>query len=134
VHGLAALAVVTRSLPEVVIAADETAADPALFGARACGSVCLKVSRSGGISGLLRDARAARSVGYDVYLASTLDGPLGLAAALHVAAVVAPTRPWGLATLDRFDAPDPLPIANGRLSAPVGPGLGHGLVDWYDNI
>ena len=37
-------------------------------------------------------ARQARAAGYEVYLASTLDGPLGIAAALHVAAVVRPDR------------------------------------------
>ena len=121
-------------LPEIPIAADETAADSDVFSTRVCESVCLKISRSGGISGLLRDARAARSAGYDTYLASTLDGPLGIAAALHVAAVVEPRRPCGLATLERFDAPDVLPIHDGSLTPPTGSGLGDGLVDWYDAI
>ena len=48
-------------------------------------------------------------MGYEVYLASTLDGPLGIAAALHAAAAVKPDRPCGLATLGLFDRPDPLP-------------------------
>jgi L-Ala-D/L-Glu epimerase len=134
VHGLFGLAAVTRALPHLTIAADESAADPTLFQARVCGSVCLKISRCGGISGVVRDAVAARDAGYDLYLASTLDGPLGIAAALHVAAVVEPTRACGLATLDRFDAPDALPIHGGRLAPPEGAGLGDGLVGWYDSL
>jgi L-alanine-DL-glutamate epimerase-like enolase superfamily enzyme len=134
VHGVTELAAVTRALPEMTIAADETAADPILFRARVCDSVCLKVSRCGGITGVMRDAVAARAAGYDVYLASTMDGPLGIAAALHVASVVAPTVACGLATLDRFDAPDVLPITGGHLSPPTGSGLGDGLIGWYDSL
>jgi L-alanine-DL-glutamate epimerase-like enolase superfamily enzyme len=67
-----------------------------------------------------------------VYLASTLDGPLGIAAALHAAAVIAPDRPSGLATLGLFaDRADPLPSRNGQIAVPDGPGLGDGLVGWY---
>lgn len=134
VHGVAGLAAVAGALPEMTIAADESAADPTLFRARVCGSVCLKVSRCGGISGVMRDALSARAAGYDVYLASTMDGPLGIAAALQVAGVVEPARACGLATLERFDAPDVLPIRGGRLAPPAGPGLGDGLVGWYDSL
>ncbi len=49
-----------------------------------------KISRCGGITGTIEAAERARSAGYDVYLASTLDGPLGIAAALHAAAVDPP--------------------------------------------
>jgi L-Ala-D/L-Glu epimerase / N-acetyl-D-glutamate racemase len=62
-----------------------------------------------GISGLLAAASRARGAGYEIYLASTLNGPLGIAAALHAAALhaaalhaaaaVRPDRPGGLATL-----------------------------------
>jgi L-Ala-D/L-Glu epimerase len=52
-----------------------------------------------GISGLLAAASRARGAGYEIYLASTLNGPLGIAAALHAAAAVRPDRPGGLATL-----------------------------------
>ncbi len=52
----------------------------------------------------------ARAAGYEVYLASTLDGPLGIAAALHAAAVIRPDRACGLATLGLFaERDDPLP-------------------------
>ena len=134
VHGVFGIAAVARALPHLSIAADETGADPTLFKVRVCNSICLKISRCGGISGVLRDAVAARNVGYDVYLASTMDGPLGIAAALHVAAVVEPTRACGLATLERFEAPEVLQIGAGRLSPPPGSGLGEGLVGWYDSL
>ena len=134
VHGVFGIAAVARALPYVTIAADETGADPTLFKARVCGSVCLKISRCGGITGVLRDAVAARNAGYDIYLASTMDGPLGIAAALHVAAVVEPVRACGLATLERFEAPAALRIRGGRLAPPLGSGLGERLVGWYDSL
>jgi len=134
VHGLPGIAAVAAALPDLAVAADESAADPALFKARVCAAVCLKISRCGGISGILRDASAARAAGYEVYLASTLDGPLGIAAALHAAAVLDPTRACGLATLDRFQAPEVLPLYHGRMAPAPGPGLGDGLISWYDSI
>ena len=48
-------------------------------------AVCLKIAGCGGITGVVEAARRARAAGYEVYLASTLDGPLGIAAALHAA-------------------------------------------------
>src|ERR1700691_2734103 len=67
------------------------------------------VARCGGISATLSAAAQARAAGYEVYLASTLDGPLGIAAALHAAAVIRPARACGLATLGLFGGrADPL--------------------------
>jgi len=107
-------------------------AAPGALERRVCDSVCLKVSRAGGISGLLDAARRARAVGYRVFVASTLDGPLGIAAALHAATVVIPDRACGLATLALFaDRPDPLPAEAGRIAVPNGSGLGDGLASWY---
>lgn len=132
VHGLDQLATVAAAVGMPPVAADESASDPEVFTApRRFDAVCLKISRCGGITGVLRDAAAARGAGYEVYLASTLDGPLGIAAALHAAAALAPDRHCGLATLGRFDAPDPLPVSGGWMSPPQGSGLGDGLVDWY---
>jgi L-alanine-DL-glutamate epimerase-like enolase superfamily enzyme len=114
------------------IALDESASDPASLDRRACDAVCLKIARCGGINGLLDAATRARAAGYRVYLASMLDGPLGIAAALHAAAVVRPDLPCGLATLSLFDGrEDPLPACHGQIAVPPGPGLGAGLVDWY---
>ncbi len=131
VHGLDDLAEVAAAV-EVPIALDETARSPGALDHRVAAAVCLKVSSAGGISGLLHAAHRARDAGYEVYLASTFDGPLGIAAALHAAAIIAPDRPSGLATLGLFaDRPDPLPAAGGRIAVPSGPGLGGGLIDWY---
>jgi L-Ala-D/L-Glu epimerase len=123
VHGVEALARVAAATA-VPVAADETTADPAIFVKRACAAVCLKISSSGGITGVVRDAQRARAAGYDVYLASTFDGPLGIAAALHAAAFIDPDRACGLATLAQLDLPDPFPPKNGGMTAPDGPGLG----------
>lgn len=119
VHGADALAEVARATP-IPVAADETD----VLEARVCAAVCLKISASGGITGVIRDAERARAAGYEVYLASTLDGPLGISAALHAVAAVRPDRPCGLATLGLFEADDPLPPVGGAMTAPSGPGLG----------
>ena len=94
--------------------------------------MCLKISRCGGISGTIETAVRARAAGYEVYLASTLDGPLGIAAAVHAAAAVKPDRACGLATLALFAGrADPLPPSLGTIAPPDGPGLGDGLLAWY---
>ncbi len=117
---------------DVPLALDESSALPGALDNRWCDSVCLKISRAGGISGLLQAVRRAREVGYRVYLASTFDGPLGIAAALHAAAVVGPDRPCGLATLGIFAGrEDPLPARDGLIAVPGGAGLGEGLTSWY---
>jgi o-succinylbenzoate synthase len=120
------------TLTEVPLSMDESTAAPGALDRRVCTAVCLKISRCGGISGTLDAARRARAAGYELYLASTLDGPLGIAAALHTAAVLRPERACGLATLGLFAERD-LPLApdRGHLAVPDGPGLGRGLLDWY---
>lgn len=131
VSGVAAIRSLT-SMTRVPLALDESAAEPRALDARACALMCLKISRCGGLYGLLESARRARAVGYEVFLASTLDGPLGIAAALHAAALLAPQRASGLATLSIFAGrADPLPPAGGRIALPSGPGLGDGLLEWY---
>jgi o-succinylbenzoate synthase len=131
VRGLAqtrAVAAATR----VAIALDETASAIGALDERVCRAVCLKVASCGGITGVVEAGRRARAAGYEVYLASTLDGPLGIAAALHAAAVVRPERACGLATLALFaDREDPLPARDGRIGVPAGAGLGEGLISWY---
>jgi L-alanine-DL-glutamate epimerase-like enolase superfamily enzyme len=117
---------------DYALALDESAADPDAFTRPAADAICLKIARCGGIAGTIDAAVRARAVGYDVYLASTLDGPLGIAAALHAAAVIRPRRACGLATLGLFaEHPDPLPAVRGSIMPPDGPGLGAHLLDWY---
>lgn len=131
VHGLEPIGELSTQT-DIPLALDESAAHPGAFDRRVCALACLKIAASGGITGLLAAARRARAAGYEVYLASTLDGPLGIAAALHAAAAIAPVRACGLATLPMFDArPDPLPASGGAIEVPRGPGLGDGLLAWY---
>jgi len=136
VHGLDALRKVRAESP-VPIAIDESAAEPGAFPAAGAGpdapeggaagagvadAVCLKISRCGGIGGVLRDAEAARAAGAAVYLASTFDGPHGIAAALHAAAALRATGellPCGLAAA----AGEPPEVRGGRLALAPGPGL-----------
>ena len=125
VHGVAALAAVRAESP-VPVAMDETAGEPGAAGAGAADAVCLKIARCGGISGLLRDAAAARAAGSAVYVASSFDGPLGIAAGLHAAAALSATRPLpacGLATLGIFAGAEAGPApARGTIAVPAGPG------------
>jgi L-Ala-D/L-Glu epimerase len=112
------------------IAIDETASEHGALGAGVADAVCLKIGRCGGISGLLAAAALVRASGAEPYLASTLDGPLGIAAALHAAAALAsrgPVPPCGLATLGMFEGiEDRLPVDRGRIALPSAPGLGVG--------
>ena len=132
VRGLDQIRAVAAAVPEIPIALDETASAAGALDRRVCHAACLKIAGCGGITGLLDAGRRARASGYEVYLASTLDGPLGIAAALHAAAALRPDRACGLATLGLFaDRDDPLPTQAGRITPPGGPGLGDGLRDWY---
>jgi L-Ala-D/L-Glu epimerase len=120
VHGTEAMREVRAESP-VPVALDETAGEP-----DAADFVCLKIARCGGIGGVLREAAAARAAGTGVYLASTFDGPLGIAAAVHAAAALAPLPHCGLATLDAFAGlpHGPLTPRAGAIRVPGGPGLG----------
>jgi L-Ala-D/L-Glu epimerase len=131
VHGLEGIAAVAAASP-IPIALDETAAVPGAFERRTCDAACLKIARSGGLSGLLERAARARAAGYRLYLASILDGPLGIAAALHAAVAIRPQLACGLATLGVFaDRPVPLRARGGRMPLSSGAGLGEGLLSWY---
>jgi o-succinylbenzoate synthase len=127
VHGLHAVREV-RERVAVRVAIDETAAEHGALGAGVADAVCLKISRCGGISGLIAAATLVRASGAEAYVASTFDGPLGIAAGVHVAAALASRGPvphCGLATLALFDGfENPLPARDGQIRVPNGPGLG----------
>jgi len=129
-HGIEAIRAV-RERVSVRVAIDETAAEQGALAAGVADAVCLKISRCGGISGLLTAAALVRASGAEVYLASTLDGPLGIAASLQAAAALAsrgPIAPCGLATLPMLEGVgDPLPVIDGEMTLPSAPGLG---VEW----
>jgi L-alanine-DL-glutamate epimerase-like enolase superfamily enzyme len=126
-HGLENIRRV-RDAVQARVAIDETAAEPGAPGAGAADAVCLKLSRCGGIGATLEAAAEVRASGAEVYLTSGLDGPVGVAAAVHAAAALLASGPLahcGLATLALFeDLQDPLPPREGEIALPDGPGLG----------
>jgi L-alanine-DL-glutamate epimerase-like enolase superfamily enzyme len=124
VHGLAALRAV-RERVAVRIAMDESAAEPGALASGAADAVCLKLGRCGGISGLLAAATLVRASGAEPYVASTFDGPVGIAAALHAVAALRIQTACGLATLDLFADLEPhgLTVRDGAITVPRGPGL-----------
>ena len=86
--------------------------------------MCLKISRCGGIGGLLAAAALVRATGAEVYLASTLDGPLGHRGGVHAAAALASRGPvphCGLATLDavRRDRGPAARVRAGAIAVPA---------------
>jgi L-alanine-DL-glutamate epimerase-like enolase superfamily enzyme len=134
VHGLDAFSQL-RGATTIPLALDESADLSGALDHRHGDLVCLKVARCGGIAGTLAAADRARAAGYEIYLASTLDGPLGIAAALHCAAVIASRPACGLATLGLFaDVGDPLPARDGAITVPDAPGLGDHLEHWDTSV
>ncbi|MGH2833908.1 MAG: mandelate racemase/muconate lactonizing enzyme family protein [Solirubrobacteraceae bacterium] len=127
VHGLQRVREV-RERVAVRVAIDETAAEHGALGAGVADAVCLKISRCGGISGLIVAATLVRASGAEPYVASSYDGPLGIAAAVHAAAALASRGPvpcCGLATLQLFEELDDLlPVHDGRIAVPDRAGLG----------
>lgn len=124
VHGLDGLRAV-RERVAVRIAMDESAAEPGALASGAADAVCLKLTRCGGISALLACAALVRASGAEPYIASTLDGRLGIAAALHAAAALRVEAACGLATLDLFEdaAAEGLAVREGTIGVPRAPGL-----------
>jgi L-alanine-DL-glutamate epimerase-like enolase superfamily enzyme len=126
-HGLKAVSEI-RGRVAVRVAIDETAGELGALTSGVADAVCLKVSRCGGIGRLVAAAALVRATGAEVYLASSLDGPLGVAAALHAAAALCSRGPMphcGLATLALFsDLDNPLPAKDGAIALPTGAGLG----------
>jgi L-Ala-D/L-Glu epimerase len=127
VHGMTAVREVCERVT-VRVAIDETTGEP---GALECGvadAVCLKISRCGGIAGLLAAAALVRASGAEPYIASAFDGPLGIAAGVHAAAALSSHKTiphCGLATLSMFSSySNVLTPTNGSISLPTGPGLG----------
>jgi len=97
-----------------------------IFAARATRRLVLKPARIGGLAATLRLAQQAGAAGMEVVITSVVDSAIGVAAAAQLAAALDPARSHGLATgpwLARDVAP-PLPLRNGALVLPDGPGLG----------
>lgn len=117
-----------QALP-YAIAVDESLpqfGSDALLAANAVRRLVLKPARIGGIVATRTLAARAQAAGMEVVLTSVVDSAVGVAAAAHLAAAVAPDLVHGLATLDWLAAdvaPAPL-LREGRLWLGTAPGLG----------
>ncbi|HEY9856631.1 MAG TPA: o-succinylbenzoate synthase [Stenomitos sp.] len=114
----------------VDIAADEALVRPAvareLISRRATDALVLKPMVLGGLGVALKLAQEAHEQGLRVVVTSSLDQVVGVAGALHLAcALPGEPEPSGLATLGLFAERSPeLPVVNGAIALPEGPGLG----------
>lgn len=98
----------------------------AVLDADAVRRLVVKPARIGGIAATRDLACRARAAGIDVIITSVVDSAVGVTAAAHLAAAVAPDLAHGLATLDWLAAdvaPPPL-VCAGKLQLAVTPGLG----------
>lgn len=124
----AALARLQRDLP-YALAIDESlpqfGADT-LIEARAVRRFVLKPARLGGIAATQAVATKAQAAGIEVVLTSVVDSAVGVAAAAHLAAALAPTLAHGLGTSTWLaqDVATPLPIIAGKMRLPDASGLG----------
>ncbi|MBK8481132.1 MAG: o-succinylbenzoate synthase [Proteobacteria bacterium] len=125
------LLVEVRAFSPVPIAADEavrSAADlDSVIQRNAADAVVLKPMLCGGLQRTLALARRAVAAGLAVSVTGTFESSIGRVGALHVAAAV-PGRLWscGLAS-DNLLSDDLTPgphASGGKLTVPVGPGLG----------
>ncbi|MXR40995.1 o-succinylbenzoate synthase [Halobaculum sp. WSA2] len=97
--------------------------------ADAADAVVLKPMALGGPSRALAAGCAAAHVGIDPVVTTTVDAAVARTAAVHVAAALpgGGERAHGLATggllADDIVATDPVPVENGRIGVPAGPGL-----------
>ena len=124
----AALAALQARLP-FAVAVDESLPELGLEALLAAGGVrrlVVKPARLGGVAATCELAARARAAGLELVLTSVVDSTIGVTAAAHLAAALAPELAHGLATLDWLAAdvaPSP-PLVAGRLLLGEGPGLG----------
>ncbi len=125
---VASLAALQAALP-YPLAADESLPVlglDALLAWRAVRRLVLKPARLGGVLRTLSFARTAQAAGLEVVITSVVDSAIGVAAAAHLAAAIAPTIAHGLATSSWLaaDVATPPVIEKGRLRLPASAGLG----------
>jgi L-alanine-DL-glutamate epimerase-like enolase superfamily enzyme len=129
-HGPEAFARLRRA-SAVPIAVDEAISDPgaatAVLDAEAADVLVVKPARVGGPLAAFRIVEAATARGVPVTISSLYETGIGLAAALHVAAIVPGDRAHGLATADLLVddlVVEPLSVEDGRIALPTEAGLG----------
>jgi len=98
----------------------------ALIAARAVRRLVLKPARLGAIAATRAIAMRARAAGLEVVITSVVDSAVGLTAAAHLAAAIAPDAAHGLGTADWFadDVADAPALVAGWLHLPQHRGLG----------
>lgn len=92
------------------------------------GGVSLKLIKLGGITTALQAGKLCQKLGLSVNIAAKIaESSISSAAALHLACGV-PKADWGVSLTHFYLAEDivrrPLPLANGSVALPEGPGLG----------
>jgi len=120
----------TRST-KVPIGIDEgihSLADIATHARAGAGGVSLKLIKLGGIAAALEAARLCQRLGLSVNIAAKIaESSISSAAALHLACAV-PKADWGVSLTHFYLAEDivrrPLPLTDGMVALPSGPGLG----------
>jgi muconate cycloisomerase len=98
------------------------------FARARAGGVSLKLIKLGGITAALEAAALCKRLGLSVNIAAKIaESSVSSAAALHLACGV-PNVDWGVSLTHFYLAEDivkrPLPLANGLVALPDGPGLG----------
>jgi o-succinylbenzoate synthase len=132
---VARLAALQRALP-FAVAVDESLSAlgaEALLAAGAARRLVLKPARLGGIAATCALVVRARAAGVETVLTSVVDSAVGVTAAAHLAAALAPGIAHGLATLDWLaaDVAAAPPLVGGALSFAAAPGLGLRLHDEF---
>ena len=130
-HNLAGMASLRRIAP-IPLAVDEalTGLESArrILRAQAADVLILKPQLAGGLLTCRKIIQEAREQGVDCVITSTLETGIGVTAALHLAAASPEiSRPCGLATLNLLESDllqTGLPIHQGTIELPAGPGLG----------
>ncbi len=112
----------------VEIAVDESFGEcgaGAVLDAAAADVAVLKPMALGGAEAAVDAARQLWDAGVDSVITTTIDGAVARAAAVHVAAAVPGERACGLATggmLASDFGEDPVPVVDGEITVPDGPG------------
>ncbi|MHC4643594.1 MAG: o-succinylbenzoate synthase [Planctomycetota bacterium] len=132
-QGLATL----REKTGLRIALDETVGETKIFydllNSKAFDVIVIKPMVLGGINKCVKLSEIAAEQGLKVVITSTLESGVGVAACVHVAAMLSDhILACGLDTLDLFQDTiinESFPIAHGHMNVPEGPGLGVTLKD-----
>ena len=127
IEGLRKLARGTK-LPIGIDEGIHSLADIATHARAGAGGVSLKLIKLGGIAAALEAARLCQRLGLSVNIAAKIaESSISSAAALHLACAV-PKADWGVSLTHFYLAEDivrrPLPLADGMVALPSGPGLG----------